>query len=238
MLSRKRNKIVQIYRTKHKINFSRHEFNDLSKQGLIDLGEERRLRNELRHKEKLAAVIIQSAFRSYTARKSYKQYEQQYKESQKRILAAMKIQIFYRSNKNAKVMIQRMEEKKVIEVEKNKMINMFTDYIIRFKYLKPRLHSLLKQLDRIIQGKRQVLVVSAVILIQYNVRKLLKKLRAKREAAKPKKKPIVKKKAWIQPEWRAPGKYNLKNEDKKSKENLKLNKKSGKKSKSKASKNH
>ena len=31
------------------------------------------------------------------------------------------------------------------------MVGYFTDYVIRFKYLKPRLFSLLKQLDKIIK---------------------------------------------------------------------------------------
>lgn len=154
---------------------------------LRDLGNERYCRQKVLQKEKKAAVIIQAAFRAYTARKRYREYEKQYKHSQERILAAMKIQMFYRSIKRAKQAELKKEERAIIKFEKHKFINFFTDYVIRFKYLKPRLRSLLKQLHKLLKTRRQQMVVSAAILIQYHVRKMLKRLKAKRDALKPKK---------------------------------------------------
>jgi hypothetical protein len=53
-------------------------------------------------RERTAAKIIQKAFRQYMERKRFKEYEQRYKHSQERIMAAMKIQLFYRSVRREK----------------------------------------------------------------------------------------------------------------------------------------
>ena len=65
----------------------------------------------------------------------------------------------------------------MMNIKKYNMVTLFTDYIIRFKYLKPRLYTLLIQLQRIVRNKRDNLYNKAVYLIQYHVRKYLKKLK-------------------------------------------------------------
>lgn len=114
------------------------------------------------------------------------------------------------------------------------MLTLFTDYIIQFKYLKPRLYTLLIQLERIIRTKRDFHYCNAAILIQYHIRKFLKKLKEKREVKKPnviqKKQTLVRKKQ----EWRNPAQYDNKKrfdpeKDQKIKDNLQSLKKKYKK---------
>ena len=91
--------------------------------------------------------------------KRYKEYEKQYHESQKRTIAAMKIQYFYRSVRKAREMIKKKSRiNEVMKVEK-KMKYYFTDYVIRFKYLKPRLMNLIKQLERLLKDKKKNLIL-------------------------------------------------------------------------------
>jgi len=157
-------------------------------------------------RENAAAVVIQTAFRKFSAKKRYKVYEEQYKRTQERILAAMKIQMFYRSvqqSKKAQAKVKELKNKKIVLKKKTHMINFFTDYVIRYKFLKPRLFSLLKQLDKILKHRRENMVVSAAIFIQYKVRKWLKKLAASR-VVKPKIKKRQKVNRWRKPEWQSP----------------------------------
>lgn len=51
------------------------------------------------------------AYKKYIAKIKYKEYEENYKMSQERIVAAMKIQLFYRSVKQAKRLEREAEEK-------------------------------------------------------------------------------------------------------------------------------
>ena len=231
---RRKQDIARYYKEKYGIVFSKSDLDTLSLSEFIALANEKILRAKAIKREHNAAIVIQSAYRQYIAKLKYKEYEQQYKLSQERIMAAMKIQLFYRSVKNAKELVKKTEEKKVIQKEKYKMFNMFTDYVIRYKYLKPRLFALLKQLDRLLKEKRKDIVVSAAIFIQYQTRKWLKKLRAKRKPniQNKRRKAILK----PRPAWQAPIKLTeggkAKKDHKKIKENLsKLNKKIKKKKK-------
>ena len=107
------------------------------------------------------------------------------------------------------------------------MLSLLTDYIIRFKYLKPRLYTLLIQLERILRHKRDNLWTSAAILIQYHARKFLKKLAAKRIVKKDE--PKFQRKTTLsknkKADWRRPSVYDSKKidpeKDKKIKDNLK-----------------
>mmetsp|Transcript_20735 Transcript_20735/g.18380 ORF Transcript_20735/g.18380 Transcript_20735/m.18380 type:complete len:126 (+) Transcript_20735:659-1036(+) len=87
----------------------------------------------------------------------------------------------------------------------------FIDYIIRFKFLKPRLMTLIKQLEKLLKDKKKNLLNSSAILIQYHLRRWLKRLRLKKEKKlkrKGRRKPI-----WKRSDWRSPN-YKNKNQDK------------------------
>lgn len=195
-------KMALFFKTKHKVTFTRVEFNDLSLPELVKLGNERVCRFQTIKREKDAAKTIQKHWRIYASQRSYREYARQYQINQRRVIAALKIQLFYREYKRVKNAIKQKEESKEIQVEKKKFVNFFTDYVVRFNYLKPRLHALLKQLDRLLKGKRHHLVISAAVLLQYHIRKWLKRLAAKRvvKVVKKKKKIVSK----IRPLWQNP----------------------------------
>lgn len=191
-----------VFKTKHKVTFTRAEFNDLSLPELVKLGNERMYRLQTIQREKKAAKVIQKHWRKYASQRSYREYEKQYQLNQQRTIAAIKIQLFYREYRRVREEVKQEEEQKEVQVEKKKFINFFTDYIVQFNYLKPRLHTLLKQLDRLLKGKRHYIVITAAVLIQYHIRKWLKRLKAKRVVkVVRKKKKIVSK---IRPLWQTP----------------------------------
>ena len=111
------------------------------------------------------------------------------------------------------------------------MMSLLTDYIISFKYLKPRLYTLLMQLERILRVKRDNLWTTAAILIQYHVRKFLKRLAAKRMVKK--EEPKLQRRQTLvknqKKDWRRPSNNDARKQDpekdKKIKDNLKKLKK-------------
>ena len=165
---RRKQKLMGYFKAKYGVSFTKLEFDSLSIADLIKLGHEKCIRMAAIKRENSAATTIQNAYRTYVAKQRYKEYAQQYQLSQERIIAAMKIQYFYRSVKKAKQMEVETKEKKILHKKKHHMINFFTDYIIRFKYLKPRLFALLKQLDRLLEKKRKNLVVSHYSITHIN----------------------------------------------------------------------
>ena len=96
-------------------------------------------------------------------------------------MAALKIQVFYRSRRQAKMMMERERNFRILQTRKGIVMNGIFKYIIKISYRKIRLKKLLKTLDRMLKSKRMNLILSSVLLIQYNSRKFLKRLRIKRE---------------------------------------------------------
>mmetsp|Transcript_20735 Transcript_20735/g.18381 ORF Transcript_20735/g.18381 Transcript_20735/m.18381 type:complete len:112 (+) Transcript_20735:322-657(+) len=89
------------------------------KEKQINIRKEREARLQIRKIENKAAVIVQSVFKDFLARKKYRDIRKEYEEAQKTHIAAMKIQYYYRSVKKAREMVAKKERKnKVMKVEK------------------------------------------------------------------------------------------------------------------------
>ncbi|CAI2366552.1 unnamed protein product [Moneuplotes crassus] len=180
---------------KEKLRLDKEKFMELQ----LQRKRQKQAKAQARQRKHKAATAIQRAFKNYLLLKRIKEYEKRYQEVQKRTIAAMKIQLFWRSYLNSKRRDRDHKEQSIKKVEK-KMINYFTDYIITFKYLKPKFHKIIKQFDNLVKHKKANVVDSACVTIQYWVRKFLKKLRAKRKKA-PAKKKRKKKAPWQKPSW-------------------------------------
>ena len=82
--SSKNRKLRLFYKFKYGVAFTNHEFDILTLEEFVILGEERRLRISIKQQEEKAAVVIQTAARQYLSRKRYAEYISKYKESQRR----------------------------------------------------------------------------------------------------------------------------------------------------------
>lgn len=146
----------------------------------MKLGEERRILKEQNAKILNAALCIQKAARSHFSKKRYKEYIEQYNKTQERYMAALKIQLYFRSRRNMKRIIEREKQAQTIREKKGIVLHNMFNYIIKNAYRKIKLRNLLKTLDKLLKHKRKNLIMGAVYCIQYHARRFLKKLRAKR----------------------------------------------------------
>lgn len=141
--------------------------------------------------------MIQSAFKRYRNAKIAKVRML----NRKREVAAVKIQLYYRYYKKLKNTTTVTEE---VRQEAVQMQRKFLDYIITFKYLKPKFHTLIKQFKNLTEDKISEVKVSACVRIQYYVRRYLKKKEVK--VVKVVKKKV--KKRFPRPEWKSSFKQN------------------------------
>ncbi|CAI2386179.1 unnamed protein product [Moneuplotes crassus] len=179
------------YRFKFSVHFTDKEFTQLTLGEFIKLGEKRRRLEKQKSRKIRAAIVIQKLFRKFIAQKRYKEYIKIYNESQKRIIAALKIQCYYRNRKKLKRMIEQERVRRSRAVKKGQIYKFILRYIIKYHYRKLKLKFLLKNLDKRFKLQRQELVLSSVLRIQYHTRKFLKILRKKRAKAKLMKKKII-----------------------------------------------
>lgn len=93
----------------------------------------------------------------------------------------MKIQYYYRMRKLHQKQMEDEKRNSKLKIEKGRLLSNMMNYIIKFQYRKLRLKQLLKTLNKMFEQKRKEMVISSVILIQYNARRWLKRLRLARE---------------------------------------------------------
>ena len=93
----------------------------------------------------------------------------------------MKIQYYYRMRKLHHKQMEDEKRNSQLRVEKGRLLSNMMNYIIKFQYRKLRLKQLLKTLNKMFEQRRKEMVISSVILIQYNARRWLRKLHQERE---------------------------------------------------------